>query len=235
MKKISYYIVPIILSFIISPMLLAGEKSLYEFKWLDEGEKVYVIQNKEHVKSGRLGMDLSFADSQGSPYQDTSAFALTVVYYFSEDWSLDFTYKQYSNSDSADLTNLLESYETEIKPLIRRIDAAKIVHINWIPFYGKINTFNKIFFFDFGVGLGFGQFDTAGNYKTFLEKNKSITLEEDVDTGVNLRTFFKFFLGDGLTFGFEYNLSAVQTILQQDGDKETFYYNDIVGSIGYMF
>lgn len=229
-----------ILAYLLLPMLIitssmAAENSLYEFKWLDEGEKVYVIQNKEYVKSGNIGFDLSIIDSNSSPYQDTSGFAFSITYYLSENWSLDFTYKQYNNSDSADLENLLNMPDGQVKPLIRRIDAAKLIHINWIPFYGKINTFNKIFFFDWGVGLGFGQFDTAGNYKTFLQKNISITYEEESDTGFNFRSFFKFYIGKNTTMGFEYNLTGVQTILNQDESKEILYYNDITASIGYMF
>ena len=218
-------------------LLFAAENSLYEFKWLDEGEKVYVIQNKEHIKANSFSVDLSLLDSNSSPYQDTTGISLTFIYYMSETWSLDFTYKQYNNADSADLKNLqtLGSAGNEIKPLIRRIDAAKLFHINWIPFYGKVNTFNKIFFFDWGVGLGFGQFDTAGNYATFQQKNVSLTLVEESDMGFNFRSFFKFYLGESMTMGFEYNLSGVQTILSQDETKEILYYNDIMGSIGYIF
>ena len=123
----------------------------------------------------------------------------------------------------------------QIKPLIRKVDAAKLVHINWIPFYGKINTFNKILFFDWGIGLGVGQFDTAGNYQTFLQKNISITFVEEQDTGFNFRSFFKFYIGKSFTMGFEYNLTGVQTILKQDETKEILYFNDIIGTIGYLF
>lgn len=234
MKKLATLIV-IIHSTLVASLSFASENSLYEFKWLDEDEKVYVIQNKEHVKSGHLGIDFSYIDSNSSPYQDTTGFSLTLVYYLSENWSLDLTYKQYSNSNSADLENLLNAYSNEVKPLIRRVDTAKLLHINWIPFYGKINTFNKIFFFDWGLGLGFGQFDTAGNYKTFKQKNLSITLVEEQDTGFNFRSFVKFYLGENLTMGFEYNLSGVQTILKEDESKEVLYFNDIIGTIGYLF
>lgn len=215
--------------------LNAAENSLYDFKWLDEGEKVYVIQNKEHIKARSFAFDLSFIDSNSSPYQDSTGISAALVYYMSETWSIDLTYKQYQNSDSADLKNLLTAYTNEVKPLIRRVDAAKLIHLNWIPFYGKINTFNKIFFFDWGLGFGIGQFDTAGNYQTFLVKNLSITFVEEVDTGFNFRSFVKFYTGEHLTLGFEYNLTGVQTILKQDESKEILYFNDIIASIGYLF
>ena len=230
MKKIIFTIF-----FLYTKIIMADEKSLYEFKWLDEGEKVYVIQNKEHIKAGGLGFDFSIIDNNSSPYQDTTGMSLSMTYYLSENWSFDLTYKQYNNSDSADLTNLLSAYDTEVKPLIRRIDSSQVFHINWIPFYGKINTFNKIYFFDWGVGIGYGQFNTAGNYETFFDDSVSLTLKEEVDSGFNFRSFVKFYTRSMLTLGIEYNLSGVNTIKDKTGKKDILYYNDIMATIGIIF
>ena len=221
----------------LSSIVLANDNSLYEFKWLDEGEKVYVIQNKEHIKAGGFGVDLSVVDSNSSPYQDTNGFIIGFTYYFTEKWSMDFTYKKYNNENSADLNNLIALTEAsnEVKPLVRRIDTAKLIHVNWIPFYGKINTFNKIFFFDWGVGFGVGQFDTAGNYETFDDPSKSFALKEESDTGFNFRSFVKFYTKSSWTMGFEYNLSGVQTIKSEEGNEEILLYNDIMATVGMIF
>lgn len=218
-----------------SSLSYSDDTSLYEFKWLDEGETVYVIQNKEHVKANSIGIDLSFIDSNSSPYQDSSGFLASVTYYFSERWSMDFTFKKYNNENSDDLTNLLSADTNQVKPLVRRIDAAKLVHLNWIPFYGKINTFNKIFFFDWGLGVGVGQFDYSVNNETFLQKTIKFNLVEQTDTGFNFRSFLKFFTKSGMTMGFEYNLSGVNTIKSADGATELLFFNDILGTVGYIF
>lgn len=234
MKK-SIYLILLTFSFIAS----ADEKSLYEFKWLDEGEKVYVIQNKEHTKAGSIGIDLSFVDSASSPYQDTTGMSFGLTYYFTETFSMDITYKQYNNSNNQDMRNLLDALidegKSEVKPIIRKIDTATLIHFNWIPFYGKVNTFNRIFFFDWGLGLGFGQFETQGNWRTFLSKNTSITFEKETDTGFNFRSYAKFFTRGNITLGFEYNLTGVNTIRDPNGNKTVLYYNDILATIGYMF
>ena len=62
MKNLTIYIKVLTFSFIALSSVFADEKSLYDFKWLDEDEKVYVIQNKEYVKSGSFGIDLSLID-----------------------------------------------------------------------------------------------------------------------------------------------------------------------------
>lgn len=234
MEKLSHYSITLLL-LVITGNLYANSDSIYEFKWLDEGEKVYVIQNKEHVKSGGLGVDFSIIDSDSSPYQDTTGFAFALTYYFSENWSVDATYKQYSNSDSADLTNLISANTSGIKPIIRKVNAAKLLHINWIPFYGKINTFNKIFFFDWGLGVGLGQFDTQGNYQTFKQTNIDITFIDEVDSGYSFRSFVKFYSRSGYTMGFEYNLVGIDTIKDPDGAKSIHYYTDIMATVGYIF
>lgn len=221
--------------FLFNIQAFASNEGLYNFKWLDEDEKVYVIQNKEFVKDNTFGFDLSIIDSSSSPYQDTVGLSLGLVYYISDNYSLDFTYKQYSNSDSSDLKNLLSAYDSEVKPIIRKIDSAMLFHFNWIPFYGKINIFDQILFFDWGLGIGFGQFQTQGNYKTFLVKNKTITFEQETDTGFNLKSYFKFYTKSRMTFGVEYNLSGVNTIKSPDETKEYLYFADIIGSVGYIF
>ncbi|MAZ49369.1 MAG: hypothetical protein CME65_12480 [Halobacteriovoraceae bacterium] len=218
----------------ISSISLADDKSLYDFKWLDEGEKVYVIQNKEYVKAGRIGIDLSLIDSDSSPFQDTTGFVGSLTYYISETLSLDITYKQYNNEDSGDLSNLLNQIGDGVVPIIRKINTAALVHINWIPFYGKINTFNQIFFFDWGVGFGVGQFQTEGNWETF-DQDVGLKYTTDQDTGFNLRSFAKFYTRNNLTFGIEYNLTGVDTIKDPQGKSAYLYFADIMASVGYIF
>jgi hypothetical protein len=45
--------------------------------------------------------------------------------------------------------------------------------IKWSPFYGKINTFNKIIYFDWAFGLGMGSFETESNATTVAISNVS--------------------------------------------------------------
>lgn len=233
MKKLVYS-ASLCLIFLFANSSSADDKSLYDFKWLDDGEKVYVIQNKEYAKTGRIGLDLSLVDSDSSPFQDTTGFVGVITYYFSENWSVDFTYKQYNNQDSGDLNNLLNQIADGVVPIIRKINSATLVHVNWIPFYGKINTFNSIYFFDWGFGLGLGQFNTEGNWQTF-DDNVGLLFAEDQDTGFNIRSYAKFYTRKNVTFGIEYNLTGVNTVKDPQGESATLFFADIMGSIGYIF
>ena len=231
MKKLIYTGIVCLLSL----NIFASDESLYDFKWLDEGEKVYVIQNKEFTKAGSLGINVSVVQSDSSAFQNTSGFVGTISYYPSENWSLDITYKQYENSDSDDLTNLLTQIGGGIKPIIRKINTASLLHVNWIPFYGKLNTFNRVVFFDWGLGLGVGQFETEGNWKTFDQTNIGITYEAETDTGFNFKSFIQFYTQAGITLGLEYNLTGVDTIKDPNGVSQLLYYVDLMASVGYLF
>lgn len=212
---------------------MADDKSFYGFKWLDDDETVYVIQNKEYPKSKRIGVDLSYVKSDNSAYQNTSGLIGAVTYYFNEDYSLDFTYKLYSNSNNRDLDSLLNDKDT--KPLVRIIDSAMLVHFSWIPFYGKLNTLDKIIYMDWGVGGGFGKFTTKSNYKTFLDENVAFRLQPEENYGFNIRTFFKFYMTRQWNFGIEYHTTGVKAITSATLAEEVIFFNDILVTLGYMF
>lgn len=210
-------------------------QSLYNFDWLDKDEQVYVLQNKEFVKKSRFAIDLGLIQSDNSPYYDSTGFFFTGTYHFSDRYSIDLTHKRYANSESQDLKNLLSLSDLQTKPLLNVIDAVTFINFNWIPFYGKLNIFNNIYYFDLGFGVGGGMFNVQSNYKTFSEKNKPFTLDKETATGANTKIFFKFFTDKNFTFGFNYNLSMVQTIKSADEQKQNYFYSDFLINVGYLF
>ncbi|MBT7609383.1 MAG: hypothetical protein HN576_06490 [Bacteriovoracaceae bacterium] len=210
----------------------ANDKSFYGFKWLDDDETVYVIQNKEYPKAKRIGVDLSYVNSDSTAYQNTAGLVAAITYYFNEEYSLDVTYKIYSNSNNRDIESLLN--QNSIKPLVRVIDSALLIHFNWIPFYGKLNMLNKILYMDWGIGIGAGQFTSKSNYKTFEDTSPFLLQPED-NVGINIRSFFKFYMSRKWNFGFEYHSTGVQAITSSALNEEIIWFNDVMLTIGYMF
>jgi outer membrane beta-barrel protein len=220
---------------IFSQLLIAGEDSVYKFNWLDNDEEIFIIQNKEYIKSGRVSIDGVLINNESSPYQDTLGFAASLSYYFNEEWSIDYTYKSYSNTESKDYTNLVSAYDSSVKPLVSKVESAQILHINWVPFYGKLNTFNKIIFFDWGVGLGAGTFQTASNWQTFDDPTVALTFESASDSGFNFKTFFRFHLTEHMSFGIQYDVSRIETIRNPAGTKDTLTFSELAFFLGYIF
>ncbi len=210
----------------------AAADNLYNFNWLDDGEVVYVIQNKEFPKAGRLGFDLHLIDGENVAYTDVGGFGAQLVYYFNEDWGIDLIYKKYSNDNNQDLNSLIGDLNT--KPLVHRVESAILAHIDWIPFYGKINTFNRIFYFDWGFGVGAGKLDILTNHDTFNQKNIPLTFKPESVTGFDIRSFFRFYAHKNFNFGLEYDLTFFDTVVDAAGTKDRVVVNDILFTIGFM-
>ena len=148
----------------ISLEVKAAEKDLYDFLWLDPDKKVYVLQNKVHKKEHTAYANLGVGLGLSSTFQDTSLFHGNIGFYLNEEFAIEALYTGYSNKENEAFTNL-ENLTSKI-PFIRKTKSNYGVIAKWSPFYGKINTFNKIFYFDWSFGLGLGKLNTESNAAT---------------------------------------------------------------------
>lgn len=144
-----------------TPKVMAAEKDLYDFLWLDPDKKVYVLQNKVHKKEHTVYANFGVGLGLSSTFQDTSLIHGNAGYYLNEEWAIEGLYTSYSNKDNEALDNL-KKLNGSI-PFIRKTTSNYGVIAKWSPFYGKINTFNKIFYFDWSFGLGLGKINTESN------------------------------------------------------------------------
>jgi len=67
----------------------AGEKSLYDFLWLDPDKKVYVLQNKLYKKEHSFFFDAGYLLNFTSKFQETSGFKINGGFYFHEEWGIE--------------------------------------------------------------------------------------------------------------------------------------------------
>lgn len=142
----------------------SAEKDLYDFLWLDPDKKVYVLQNKVHKKEHAVYANFGAGLGLSSTFQDTSLMHGNVGFHITEEWSIEALYTKYSNKDNEAFENL-QRLNGSI-PFIRKPKSSYGVIAKWSPFYGKINTFNKIFYFDWSFGLGAGKIKTESNAET---------------------------------------------------------------------
>ena len=148
----------------IPSIVKAAEKDLYDFLWLDPDKKVYVLQNKVHKKEHSVYANLGVGLGLSSTFQDTTLFHGNIGYHINEEWAIEALYTGYSNKDNEAFQNL-ETLTSKI-PFIRKTKSNYGITAKWAPFYGKINTFNKIFYFDWSFGLGLGKLNTESNAST---------------------------------------------------------------------
>lgn len=152
------------LALIASRLCLATEKDLYQFMWLDPDKKVFVLQNKIHTKKNTFYMNIGGGFGPSSAFTDTTLSMGNAGYYLTEELAIEGNYLIYHNSDNESLVNLQRLNNSV--PFIRRPISSANALLKWSPFYGKINTFNKIFYFDWSFGVGGGILKCESNKDT---------------------------------------------------------------------
>ena len=86
---------------------------------------------------------------------------------------------------------LLHDFVAGIVPFVRRPISSNSIYAIWSPFYGKINTFNKIYYFDLSFGLGTGIYTMESNLKTANDPNSN-TFETETYTPIQVKATTKF-------------------------------------------
>lgn len=232
MLKIS--IIALTLMMMMTNRTHAGEESLYDFLWLDPDKKVYVLQNKLYKKEHSFYFDVGYISNFTSKFQDTRGFGARAGYYIHEEWGLEVFYNKYSNSNNDDFHNVRLINEAE--PFIRRMDSSYGANIVWSPFYGKINTFNKIFYFDWSFAAGLAKVNTESNIKTVRIGNVKSSFEKESYTGGVLKSNVKLHLTEKIHVGLEYMNTYYMAPGPKDPKNDKLRTNtDIMISVGFSY
>jgi outer membrane beta-barrel protein len=215
----------------------ATEKDLYDFLWLDPDKKVYVLQNKVHKKEKSVYVNLGIGLGLSSNFQDTNLIHSNAGYNINEDWAIELLYTKYSNKDNDALTNLSKINKTE--PFIRKMKSNYGAIVKWSPFYGKVNTFNKIIYFDWTFGIGAGVLNTESNATTVADTTHAKVYSAEKYNAVIGKTEFSVHLSKNLHLGIGiltnfYNAPG-PTISNQAGKSSLRNNIDSVLSIGVSF
>jgi len=224
----------VILLFFMSLRVHAGEKSLYDFLWLDPDKKVYVLQNKLFKKEHSFYADIGYLSNFTSKFQDTNGFALRTGYFIHEEWGLELYYNQYSNSNNSDWESIRAVNGAD--PFVRKMDKSFGAFVIWSPFYGKINTFNKIYYFDWSFGLGLGRVETQSNLKTVSNANLVSSFENESYNAVAWKTNLKFHLNESTHLGVEWVQHHYNAPSAKNPNTDLMRTNqDLIFSIGWSY
>ena len=223
----------LVLVIVFSLKAFSGEEDLYDFLWLDPDKSVYVLQNKLYPKKGRVYFDLGYVSNTSSNFQDTTGGLVKLGYSFSEEFALEFNHITYSNMDNS-AVNSVESV-AGLVPFIRRPLSSNSLFLVWTPFYGKINTFNKIYYFDWGFGVGSGSLKMESNLDTAEIADKDIYKAENY-TPLQFKTHFKFHINKRFHLGIEYLNTNYQAPTPKDKNSKSWTQNnDLIFTLGASF
>ena len=212
----------------------AGEKNLYDFLWLDPDKQVYVLQNKIYQKKNSIYADIGYLTNITSKFQDTSGLQLRGGYYFTEEFALEFNFHNYSNSNNDDYKNvrLINSAE----PFIRRLNNTYGIYAIWSPFYGKINTFNKIFYFDWSFGVGYQRINAESNIDNVRNPLVDSKFKKESYNGIGAKTNVKFHINEFTHIGIEYHNTYYRAAGPKSPNSKKLKTNsDIIFSVGFSY
>lgn len=212
----------------------AGEESLYDFLWLDPDKKVYVLQNKLYKKEHKFYGDVGYLTNMTSKFQNTSGLALKAGYYIHEELGVEVFYHSYSNQNNDDYNNVKSV--NKVIPFVRRLNQSYGAAVIYSPFYGKINTFNQIFYFDWSFGAGIAQVESESNIKTVRILNAPNKYEREMHKGALLKTKLKFHLTENMHLGIEYMNTYYMAPGPQNPKSDKLRTNsDLIFSVGFSF
>ncbi len=190
-------IVAVILA-LFSLKAFTSEQDLYDFLWLDPDKKVYVLQNKVYEKDGTFYVSGGLGKGLSTDFQDTRVMSLRAGWYFSEEWGIELIYSSKDHDNDDAYKSITNSGANNKIPFVRRINSYYGGLVTWSPFYGKINTFNRIFYFDWSFGLGVSSIDAESNRTAFQQNATVDAYEAESFTGALWKTQLRFYITENL-------------------------------------
>ncbi len=225
---------------IITSITWASEKSVYEFSWLDKDKEVYVLQNRKFRKVSTFYLGTTFGKSLSGAFVDRYTGSLYGGFFFTENWGLELSYNKASNTKNAthDAVNTAGAVA-----FYREIDTDMTAHIVWSPFYSKINTFNKIVYYDWLFGAGVSSITTNDNRNEFNKNSvDKDTLTSESSIAYSWFTGFRFFINENWSSRVDFkgtHSNADRAIDNNasgfDLKKSWFHYYDFKLGINYTF
>lgn len=216
------------------PSLFGEDEKVYDFLWLDKDKSVYVLQNKMFKKDKSLYCDIGGMMNITSAFQNTKGIQIRPGFYFTETLAVELFYNHYGHSDNASYKNI--EYVNSSVPFVRRFNSSFGASLVWTPFYGKINTFNKIFYFDWSFGLGISQLKAESNIDSVTVSSAQNTYKSESYTGILGKTLVRFHVNQHIHvgFGFESTWYSAYGPNKAEG-KQLNINNDVLLVIGFSF
>ncbi len=216
----------------------ASEKSAYyDFTWLDQDKEIYVLQNRKYRKDERAYVVAGYGITTSGAFVDASTIQGRAGYFITEDYGIELVYAKNSGEENGTAKSVRQTAAGTI-PFRRIVESYMGGMFMWSPFYAKVNMFNKVFYYDWIIGLGYGKLEEKNNRLEFDNAQLVDTITES-HSGPMWDIAFQFYLSQN------FNIRADLTVLHYSAKKaeedtssgsETSYTNyDLVLSLGYIF
>ncbi|ATH06620.1 hypothetical protein BIY24_01315 [Halobacteriovorax marinus] len=215
----------------------AAEGDAYDFSWLDPDKEVFVLQNRKFRKAGRLHATGGFGFTTSGAFVDAKAFQGRVGYFIKEEFGVEFLYSKNSGEENSTATSVRNPGGPGSFPFRRIVDNYMGAMFLWSPFYNKINTFNKIIYMDWILGIGFAKLEETNNRNEITSSGGDTSLTTESHTGLMWDIGAKFYITERWDIRIDltsvnYKAMEAKTV----GAEEILYSNyDLTVALGITF
>ncbi len=210
-------------------------KNVYEFLWLDQDKEVFVLQNKVYTKKHTQYFDLSYISGLEQKFQSVKGAQTKYGFFLTEELALEGFANLYGNSNNSEYDSVRTI--TGAAPFVRKINHMFGAMAVWYPFYGKINTFNKIYYFDWYFGAGLSYIGAESNIDSVTNTTVTQDIYKDESfLGVPVKTGFRAYINESYHVGIEYqNTSFFAPSAVKKSEKKWKTRGDLLLNFGFSF
>jgi outer membrane beta-barrel protein len=214
--------------------VIASEKSLYDFSWLDKDKEIYVLQNRSFRKDGKLYVGLTLGETVAKAYVEGMVGQARIGYFFKEDFGIEILMSKNDGKYNDLASKVVAQGSVPYSRIIESYNAAQIL---WSPFYSKINTFNKIFYYDWMFGLGVASIKNSDNRNQFIQiENRTLT--EENNSGLIWSTGLRFYITPTWSTRIDFTALRYEAdffVGNNSGVKEWFNNYDLTIGVNFTF
>ena len=227
----------IILGLFTSINTFSAEGDAYDFSWLDPDKEVFVLQNRKYRKVGRVHANVGYGFTTSGAFVDSSSFQGRAGYFFTEEMGAEFVYSLNSGEENDTALSVRNPGGTGSFPFRRIVDNYMGAMFLWSPFYNKINTFNKIIYMDWILGLGFAKLEETNNQNEILTSGGNTTLTTESHTGIMWDIGAKFYVNDMWSLRVDLTTVNYQALEAKSTNPQDQWYSnyDLTFALGINF
>lgn len=188
---------------------IAAENSVYDFSWLDQDKEIYVLQNRKYRKDNSLYLSLLGGATTSGAFVDATTYQGRIGYFFTENFGVELLYAKNiskTNSTFSDISRIANTYYRKIESYTGGMGL-------WSPFYAKINTFNKVIYFDWIFGLGAARLADKNNRGKLINPTDD-RLTDETHTALMWGTGPRFYISE------HWSIRLDLTVLNYKGNKQ---------------
>ncbi|MBF0312616.1 MAG: outer membrane beta-barrel domain-containing protein [Oligoflexia bacterium] len=222
------------IAFLDAPKSVASEQSYYEFKWLDPDKAVYVLQNRKYRKKGHFHLNAGGGMSVADAYLTASNLQARAGFFFLEDIGAEAIYGRNFASENDNAASVKSAGAI---PFYRKIESYMGGLLLWSPFYSKMNTFNKIMYYDILLGLGAATISEENNRNHLVDGHTLRPLTTESHTAIMWNVGSQFYLSEAFRVRLDLlgqHYKAQSALKASPTSSESWYsHYDLTLSLGY--